>query len=125
MALTNAMRRREGLKPLVANPRLMRAAQLHAEQMAERSKMSHDLPGARYPTPRDRLDAVAYHWRAYAENVSWNQRSASEAVEGWMRSPGHRANILSDEYTEIGGGFARNAKGEPYYVQVFGRPASR
>lgn len=125
MEHTNAMRRREGLRPLAANSRLMRAAQLHAEQMAQAATMSHDLPGARYPTPRDRLDAVGYEWRAYAENVSWNQRSAGEAVAGWMRSPGHRANILHEEYTEIGGGVARNAKGEPYYVQVFGRPASR
>lgn len=125
VSYTNAARRRQGLPPLAPNSRLMRAAELHAQQMARSGTLSHDIPGAPYPTPKDRLDAVGYNWRAYAENVSWNQRDARAAVDGWMTSTGHRENILNLEYTEIGAGLARSSKGEPYYVQVFGRPASR
>lgn len=125
VSYTNAARRRQGLPALAPNSRLMRAAELHAQQMARSGTLSHDIPGAPYPTPKDRLAVVGYDWRAYAENVSWNQRDARAAVEGWMRSAGHRENILNSAYTEIGAGMARSPKGEPYYVQVFGRPASR
>jgi uncharacterized protein YkwD len=39
-----------------------------------------------------------------------------------MNSPGHRANIVSASFTEIGAGHALDASGRPYYAQVFGRP---
>jgi uncharacterized protein YkwD len=44
-------------------------------------------------------------------------------VNGWMRSDGHRTNILNTSFTEIGVGFQKDAKGRLYFVQVFGRPS--
>ena len=49
-------------------------------------------------------------------------QSTSEAIEAWMKSPDHRKNLLSAAYTELGTGYATDAAGRPYYVQVFGRP---
>jgi uncharacterized protein YkwD len=120
--LTNAERSRAGLPALRASSRLMEAAQLHADQMARLGRLEHVLSGAQYPRPEDRLAAAGYQWSAYAENIAMGQSTAAAAMDSWMRSSGHRANILSTSVTEIGIGFARDSAGRPYYVQVFGRP---
>jgi uncharacterized protein YkwD len=100
----------------------MQAAQLHAEQMARVGRLDHVLGDAPHPRPEDRLAAVQYRWQAWAENVAFGQRTADEVVSGWMRSPGHRANIMHGTVTEMGAGYARDASGRPYWVQVFGKP---
>jgi len=86
--------------------------------------MDHVLRDARYPSPSDRLAAAQYVWEAYGENVAMGQRSAAEVVSAWMKSPGHRANILNPRYTELGIGYALDAAGRPYYAQLFARPRS-
>jgi uncharacterized protein YkwD len=120
--MTNAERSNAGLPALRASSRLNEAAQLHADQMARLNRLAHDIPGAQYPRPEDRLAAAGYQWSAYAENIAMGQSTAAAAMDSWMRSSGHRANILSTNVTEIGVGVARDSAGRPYYVQVFGRP---
>lgn len=119
---TNHARVTNGLPALRANARLMEAARIHAEQMAAAQLSAHTIAGARYPTMQDRLAAVGYTYMQAAENVAWNQRSAQEAVGRWMNSAGHRQNILDRGLTEIGAAMARSSRGEPYWIQVFGRP---
>ena len=119
---TNDARARSGLPALRSSGKLMEAARIHAEQMASAQRAAHTISGARYPTMQDRINAVGYAYMQIAENVAWNQRSAQEAVSSWMSSAGHRANILDPGLTEIGAAMARSARGEPYWVQVFGRP---
>jgi uncharacterized protein YkwD len=119
---TNAERSKAGLPSLRASGRLNEAAQLHADQMARLGRLEHVLSGGPYPRPEDRLAAAGYQWSAYAENIAMGQSTAAAAMDSWMRSSGHRANILSTSVTEIGIGFARDSAGRPYYVQVFGRP---
>jgi uncharacterized protein YkwD len=119
-SLTNAERQRAGLAKFIVSPLLMRAAQLHADQMASRGQMAHVLPGTRYPEPLDRLAAVGYDWQAYAENVAYGQGSPAAAVSSWMASPGHRANMLDPGLKEIGTAIADGSDGRPYFVQVFG-----
>ena len=121
-SLTNAERRLAGLPLFTVSPLLMRAAELHAEQMAGSGQMAHVLPGARYPEPQDRLSAVGYRWQAYAENVAYGQGSPASALSSWMGSSGPRANILNPGQTEIGTAHARGTDGPPNYVQVFGNP---
>jgi uncharacterized protein YkwD len=121
---TNDERARAGLAQFRMNTRLMQAAQIQADQMARIGRLDHVLGEAMYPRPEDRLAAVAYQWRSYAENVAYNQRGAQEVVNSWMQSSGHRANILNPSLTEMGAGHARDSSGRPYYVQVFGRPMS-
>jgi uncharacterized protein YkwD len=122
--LTNVERAGRGRARLRANPRLMRAAQLHAEQMARAGQLAHDLPNAAYPRTEDRLAAARYRWQMYGENVAQGQSNAAEAMRSWMHSPGHRKNILNPGYTELGTGYAVDRAGRPYFVQVFGRPSS-
>jgi uncharacterized protein YkwD len=119
-ALTNAERERAGLPRFTLSPFLMRAAQLHADQMASLGQMAHVLPGARYPDPEDRLAAVGYRWQAYAENVAYGPGSPASAITSWMGSSGHRANILNPGLKELGTAIAHGSDGRPYYVQVFG-----
>jgi uncharacterized protein YkwD len=120
--MTNAERSKAGLSSLRTNSRLMQAAQLHADQMAQLRRLDHVIDGAQYPRPEDRLAAAGYQWQAYGENIALGQSSAAAAMEAWMNSSGHRANILNGNLSEIGVGFARDSGGRPYYVQVFGRP---
>ncbi len=120
--LTNAARVRNGLPALATNDRLMQAARIHAGQMAAHEQQEHTISGAKYPTLKARLEGVGYGYSAAAENIAWNQPSAARAVESWMTSSGHRANILNRELTEIGVAMARSSRGQPYWIQVFGRP---
>jgi len=121
---TNNARTQSGRRALVTSSRLMEAARLHAEQMAAHQHMEHTISGARYPTMLSRLQAVRYDYLNAAENISWNQSNAQNAVTTWMNSSGHRANILDPNLTEIGAAMARSSRGEPYWIQVFGRPRS-
>ena len=107
---------------LTVNGSLTHAAQLQSDQMVRLGRMAHELPEGQYPRPEDRLAAANYRWQAYGENLAFGYPNASSVVQGWMDSPGHRANILGAAYTEIGVGLAIDGNGRPYYAQMFGRP---
>lgn len=119
---TNDARVRNGLPSFRTSARLMEAARIHAEQMAAYQRDEHTISGAQYPTMQSRLQAVGYNYTRAAENVAWNQPGAQSVVNTWMNSSGHRANILNSQLTEIGAAMARSARGEPYWIQVFGTP---
>jgi uncharacterized protein YkwD len=122
VSATNSARARRGLAALAVSSKLMEAARIQAEQMAAFQRADHVITGAQYPTPESRLAAVGYSYSSVGENVAWNQRDPQSAVDAWMNSAPHRANILDPGYTEMGAAMARSSKGEPYWVQVFGRP---
>jgi uncharacterized protein YkwD len=121
----NAARRREGLRPVVLAPLLNRAAQKHAEDMLARSYFAHESPSG--TTVRERSRTQGYTWRAIGENIAEGQTSVDEVMETWMNSPGHRRNILSPKFTELGVGLVlgRSGKSGAYrvlWVQNFGSP---
>ena len=120
--LTNTERGILGRAKLRTNARLTRAAQVHAEQMARARQQAHVLPNAAYPRAEDRLAAAGYNWQSFGENLALGQASPAEAVHSWMHSRGHRSNIVSPEFTELGVGYAIDRAGRPYYVQVFANP---
>jgi uncharacterized protein YkwD len=120
--LTNQERMRQGLGTLRVEARLSEAARLQAEQLVRAGRLDHVLPDAQYPRPEDRLAAAGYPWQAYGENLAFGYPDARSAVDGWINSPGHRANIVGTTFTEIGAGHATDASGRTYYAQVFGRP---
>lgn len=119
---TNQQRVANGLPAFVTSAKLIEAARIHARQMAEHQRMEHTINAAPYPTLLSRLQAVSYTYSSAAENVAWNSPSAQSVVAGWMNSTGHRANILNPGLREMGAAMARSAKGEPYWIQVFGTP---
>ena len=119
---TNTEREKLGLPVLARSTALMKAAQLQANQMAAMKTMSHDLPGAAFPSLGSRLDAVGYRMSASGENIAEGYSSAATAVAGWMTSTGHRENIVSTRFTEMGAGVATASNGRRFFTQVFGRP---
>ncbi len=59
---------------------------------------------------------------AAGENVAEGQLDATAAVQDWMNSAGHRANIVNGQYTHIGVAVAVSKSGRRFYTQVFARP---
>jgi uncharacterized protein YkwD len=123
----NAERRKRNLKPLREESKLTRAARGHSEAMVRNDFFNHTDKQGRGPA--ERVSALGYRWRAVAENIAMNAGygdPAKQAVEGWLKSPGHRANLLSPEFTETGVGVAFRPGGPGggrwYFTQVFGRP---
>lgn len=78
--------------------------------------------GPRYPSLDSRLEAVGYRMQASGENVAEGYPSAAAVLAGWMTSPGHRANIVSTAFTQMGAGVATASNGRRFHAQVFGTP---
>jgi uncharacterized protein YkwD/stress response protein SCP2 len=116
--LTNGERARAGLPPLAVDPLLAAAAQAHSTDMVARAFYSHTSPDGSQPW--DRAAAAGSRRRTIGENIACGQRSPAEVVEGWMNSPGHRANILKPDFTHIGIGFAGGGQMGTYWTQLFG-----
>jgi uncharacterized protein YkwD len=117
--LTNRARQKMKLPALRLNPLLVATARAHSANMAKQGKMEHTLDGKDVFA---RLDDAKYIWRSAGENIATGRRfTAEEIFRDWMRSKGHRANILEKRFQEIGVGIADDGKGNVYYTQVFGR----
>lgn len=119
---TNQARVGNGLAPLRVNPQLVQAARIQAADMASTGVTAHDLPGTALPTLVDRARYVGYKYGWLGENIAYNYPDAYQVTTAWLASPGHRANILNGDFTEIGPGIAYNSRGEAYYCQTFGSP---
>ncbi|MFF7731612.1 CAP domain-containing protein [Streptomyces sp. NPDC007984] len=116
--LTNRERTRHGLTPLSADPSLTSAAQAHSADMVARAFYAHTAPDGGQPW--DRAAAAGSTRRSIGENIACGQRSPAGVVEGWMNSPGHRANILKPGFTHIGVGLAGGGRAGMYWTQLFG-----
>lgn len=122
VALINQERSANGLPALKANSKLTGAARGHSQDMACNGFFNHVSPSS--GDPSDRIWDAGYSFSWMGENIAAGYGSAAETVEGWMNSPGHRANILSANFTEIGIGYAYLA-GSPfgsYITAVFAAP---
>ncbi len=108
--------------PLRLVPTLERAASAHAQDMARRSYLEHRAPDG--STPGDRATRAGYAWQAVGENIASGVFSAREAVDGWLHSPGHCANLMQPNFTEMGLAFSVNADSEAgiYWAQTLARP---
>lgn len=120
--LVNLERLQHKLPPLRVNTKLVADARLQAEQIAQTGVLDHYILAAAYPTPIVRAEAAGYAWNALGENLALGYSDASSAVAAWMRSPGHRANILAHGYVETGVVLAPDARGRLIFVQTFGAP---
>jgi uncharacterized protein YkwD len=112
LCLLNTQRIDRGLPALRSNGRLARAADAHAEDMVARQYFAHDsLDGRRFST---RIKQAGYlpagsRWFV-GENLAWGTGSYATPraiVRAWMKSSGHRANILERDFKEIGIGIER------------------
>jgi uncharacterized protein YkwD len=110
LCLINAQRARNSAPPLTENPQLDRAAELHSLDMARRKFFEHRSPDGVEADAR--IVQQGYPPILVGENLAWGETEKSTPaaiVSMWMKSPGHRANILERGYREIGIGMAYEA----------------
>ncbi len=135
ISITNAERAAEGLPPLRHNSKLEDAAQIHSDDMQAQDYFNHNSLDGR--APLDRITAAGYLipfeecncTKSYStgENIAKGQDTAAFAMQTWMDSPGHRANILSPDFDEIGIGITKITDANEgnwigyYWVQNFGK----
>lgn len=117
----NRQRSAIGLQPLTWCDDAAKIARVHSENMANFKFFSHEgLDGSMV---NDRADSFGVSkWRAIAENIAYNRGYANPiefVVESWMKSTGHRENILNNRWKESGIGVAITADGTYYFTQVF------
>ncbi len=127
IAWTNRERLRNGnLPPLSSNALLHAAAAAKVEDMFSRQYFEHVSPTGKGPA--DLAEAAGYEYIAIGENLALGNFENDEVlVTAWMNSPGHRANIVNNTYTEIGVAVKRGVfEGRMVWlaVQEFGRPMS-
>jgi uncharacterized protein YkwD len=120
LELTNGERQKAGLRPLTLSPELNDAAQNYSQVLATSGCFEHTCGPVTNFADRDR-QAGYTGWLALAENIAEGYATPETVVTGWMNSAGHRANILSPEYTEMGIGLV-NGTGtfDTYWTQEFG-----
>lgn len=118
LAETNRERKAAELAELTLDETLTKAAREYAATMAAANQLGHEVGGKDFPT---RLKATGFQFRSGAENVARGPKTPKAAVESWMASEPHKANLLGD-FTEIGLGTATAADGTRYWVQIFAAP---
>lgn len=145
-ALINKERTNRKLQPLQLEERLSRVARAHSQDMAQRNFFSHVNPDGKDPTARG--ENRGYTCRkvsgniittGLAENIfqgnlysririrgteksyDWSsaEKIATEGVTGWMKSPGHRENILTNGYQRTGIGISISKDDKVYVTQLF------
>ncbi len=117
----NRVRQHYGCSPLIANPRLDEAARRHSARMAAMDFFSHTDPDGQ--TVVERLRAVGIdRFKAVGENIFYGQDLSDVVhvvVEGWLKSPSHRENLLSKGYRQAGVGVAHGPDGSIYVTQDY------
>lgn len=101
--------------PLKWNAKLARAAAAHGEDMVKRNYFGHTSPSG--STPGDRISATGYTWSWEGENIAFGYSTLQSVMAGWLASPGHCANIMRPQFTEMGA-----ARVGVDWTQDFGTP---
>ncbi len=119
--LVNDERAKKGLEPLEMNNRLSGLAHMKSKDMADNNYFSHTSPT--YGSPFEMMKQFDFNYRTAGENIAAGQRTPESVVQGWMNSPGHRANILNENFTQIGVGYVEGSgQYGTYWTQEFITP---
>jgi len=113
--LVNAERAKAGVAPLKLNTKLNQVAQEKARDMYENNYFSHNSPT--YGSPFDMMKQFGVNYTYAGENIAKGFTSSDRVMQGWMNSPGHKANILNPNFTELGVGLKGTV-----WVQMFIKP---
>ena len=124
LCLLNQQRAAHGVGALVENATLSSASAGYSQRMVAQSFFDHESPDG--GTLVDRLTGAGYlgdddPW-VVGENIGWGQGALATArsmVGAWMDSPGHRANLLSGDFTEIGLGLALGTPADQTWGATF------
>ena len=118
VALVNAHRATLGLQPLAISPALTAAATWKARHMAAYSYLDHDDPAPPLArTAGERITDCGYPQAGWGENIAEGYTTAQAVLDGWLSSPGHRANIEDPSYRATGVAAAGTSM---YWSETFG-----
>lgn len=114
--LINQERIKNGLQALKIDDEVQKVARIKAQDMVDSNYFSHNSPT--YGSPFDMLKSFRISYTTAAENIAGNS-SNSGAVNSWMNSSGHKANILNSSYNYTGIGVVSSSKYGRVFVQMF------
>lgn len=114
--LINAQRTKNGLTALKSDAEVLRVARIKAQEMVDKNYFSHTSPT--YGSPFEMLKSFKISYKSAGENIAGNS-SNSGAVNAWMNSSGHRANILNSSFNYTGIGVVKSPTYGKIYVQMF------
>ena len=117
LKLVNQERAKYGLNPLTISATLTDVANKKAKDMADKGYFDHTSPT--YGSPFDMLKRFGVKYTMAGENIAAGQKSATEVMDSWMNSSGHRANILNKDYEQLGVGYVEGGSYGTYWVQMF------
>ena len=100
---------------LIQDPKLMEYAQRWAVEMSENNRLYHSKM----------TNILRLGYNNVAENIASGQKDIESVMRSWIRSPGHRRNIMSKSFTHIGCGYATSNDGTAYWCVCFGTPSTK
>ncbi|ROL64730.1 CAP domain-containing protein [Pseudomonas vranovensis] len=108
--------------PLAWNATLAGAAESHTRAMANNNFFDHKDRDGR--TPGDRAELAGYAGQQVGENIAAGQDTPRKVVDGWLASPGHCANLMNPQFSELGAAYAVDPKSDAgiYWTAMFGAP---
>jgi len=117
--LVNIERKKAGVQPLKLDVALTKAARAKAQDMVDNRYFSHTSPT--WGSFGAQLKYFGIRYRYAGENIAAGYKSPESVVGGWMKSSGHRANILSPKFNKMGVGYAYTSQGNyhHYWAQWF------
>ena len=118
--LVNIERSKRGLQTLQQNWELSRIARYKSQDMIDKGYFAHTSPT--YGSFFQMIDSFGVKASGAAENIAQGQRTPQHVMSSWMNSPGHKNNILSESFSEIGVGVAKDSNGNLTWTQMFIKP---
>ncbi len=115
--LVNIERQKVGHDPLAEDKLLDKGAAAKAADMKNKNYFGHTSPT--YGSPFKMMKRFGVHYQKAGENIASGYKTPEAVVSGWMKSSGHRANILSTKYGKTGVGYAKGGKSGAYWVEWF------
>lgn len=116
--LVNVERLQAGCGRVRPDEKLRDAARAHSADMARHDRLDHT--GSDGSSFVQRAERAGYQG-AMGENIAMGYRTPRDVMDAWMKSKGHRDNILNCGAKAVGMGLERTRGGTPYWTQVFGR----
>ena len=109
-------------RPLSWNAALGTAAQGHSRAMARGNYFAHQDPDGR--SVADRAKSAGFRGHRIGENIAAGQGSPNKAMQDWLASPGHCANLMNPMFTQVGAAYATDSRSDAgvYWTMVFGAP---
>lgn len=97
--------------PLNKNHMLMSYAQKWSNKMAVEDRLYHS----------NMRNIMSLGFSVVAENIAYGQKSPEQVMKSWLKSPGHRSNILNSNFKEIGCGMSLSGEGRLYWCVCFAK----